>query len=344
MMSFDKAYYYSGDDVVLNFRTIWNNQDATGKTVSYIVYANFGVMLTGNTTTTSAEFAIPDDYYGSLYVEAMVNLDGFMLEDDASANVYFADIVLTPREDQYKQGDTIIFDFQILTSFTEGTLAWEITDSDGVKVASGSPDFATSGSFEYDVPDANPSDGYEARMTMTTTTGAMREAWAEVEIIQDYQLSIWAGKSGYATGEFKPGQKVTVHYTINVYTHEQLSVYQLRIGNWYDSMVTTVLVTDPEGSFTVQIPKDAPNGEFGIWADLYDPVTDTMLWSDSTKVVVNSQLSAWDRSVGGMSASDFTILVLIVILLLILIILPFLKSKMGAPKAAAPPPAEPPKA
>ena len=30
MMSLDKAYYYSGDDVTLTFRTIWNNQDVVG--------------------------------------------------------------------------------------------------------------------------------------------------------------------------------------------------------------------------------------------------------------------------------------------------------------------------
>jgi len=345
MMDLDKAYYYSGDDIELTFRTIWNKQDVLDQPVAYTVWASFGVMLTGNTSTTTAEFSVPDDYYGGLYIEATVNLDGFIMQDDANVNVYFANIILTPQADDYKQGDTIVFDFQILTALTEGDLAWEITDDDGVKVASGSPDFATSGSFDYDVPETNPSDSYNARITMTTTTGAFREASASVDIIEDYQLSVWAGKSSYATGEFKPGQKVTVHYSINVYTHEQLPVYLLEIGNWYDSTVTMVQVTDPEGSFTVEIPKDAPNGEFGIWVNLWDPVTDTQLWADSTKVVVNSQLSAWDKSVGGMSASDFVIVILIVLLLLLLIIVPFLKGRMGGTKPApAPPIAEPPKA
>jgi hypothetical protein len=344
MMDLDKAYYYSGDDIELTFRTIWNKQDVLDQPVAYTVWASFGVMLTGNTSTTTAEFSVPDDYYGGLYIEATVNLDGFIMQDDANVNVYFANIILTPQADDYKQGDTIVFDFQILTALTEGDLAWEITDDDGVKVASGSPDFATSGSFDYDVPETNPSDSYNARITMTTTTGAFREASASVDIIEDYQLSVWAGKSSYATGEFKPGQKVTVHYSINVYTHEQLPVYLLEIGNWYDSTVTMVQVTDPEGSFTVEIPKDAPNGEFGIWVNLWDPVTDTQLWADSTKVVVNSQLSAWDKSVGGMSASDFVIVILIVLLLLLLIIVPFLKGRMGGTKPApAPPIAEPPK-
>jgi len=140
---------------------------------------------------------------------------------------------------------------------------------------------------------------------------------------------------------------VTVHYTIDVYVQEHLPAYLLEVGNWYDSTTFFVSVTEPEGTFTVEIPDDAPNGEFGIWADLYDPLTDDHLWSDNTKVVVNSQLSGWDKSVGGMSASDFTILVLIVIMILLLIVMPFLKAKMGAKKEEATPPAppaEPPKA
>ena len=344
MMDTDKAYYYSGDDVVMTFRTIWNKADVLDQPVAYTVWADFGVMLTGNTTDTTAAFAIPADYYGGLYIEATANFNGFMLGDDVNVVVYFANIILTPREDTFKQGDTIVFDFQILTSFTEGDLAWEIFDNDGVRVAQDTIDFTTSGSFDYDVPESNPSSYYEAGLTMTTETGAFRQAWAEVNIVQDYQLQVWAGKSSYATGEFKPGQKVTVHYVINVYTHEQLPMYLLEIGNWYDSKITYVQVTDSEGSFTVEIPKDSPNGEFGIWVNLWDPVTDTQLWGDSTKVVVSSQLSAWDKSVGGMAASDFVILVLIVLMLLLLIIVPFLKGRMGGTKATTtPPPAEPPK-
>ena len=342
MMSLDKAYYYSGDEVTMTFRTIWNKQDVLDQQVAYMVEASFGIMLTGSTTETTASFSIPDDYYGWLTIDASVNLDGYMMGDSTGVNVYFADLILTPQSDTYKQGDEIVFDFQILTSLTDGDLAWEISDEEGVKVAEGTPDFDTSGSFSYDVPEENPSEAYYARLTMTTTTGAFRVAYAEVEIIQDYQLSVWAGKSSYATGEFKPGQKVTVHYAIYTYTHEQLPVYLLEIGNWYDSTIVYATVTDSEGTFTVEIPEDAPNGEFGIWVNLWDPVTDTQLWNDGTKVVVNSQLSGWDKSVGGMSASDFTILVLIVIMILLLIILPFLKGKMGA-KKAEPAPAEPPK-
>ena len=343
MMDLDKAFYYSGDDVVMTFRTIWNQQDVLDQPVAFTVWASFGVMLTGNTTGTTAEFAVPDDYYGGLYIEATVNLDGFIMDDDANIDVYFANIILTPQKDEFKQGDTIVFDYQILTSFTDGELAWEIFDNDGVRVASGTPSFSKTGSFDYDVPEANPSEHYEAILTMTTETGAFRVAWAEVDIIQDYQLQVWAGKSSYATGEYKPGQKVTVHYNINVYTNEQLPMYLLEIGNWYDSTTTYVQVTDSEGSFTVEIPKDAPNGEWGIWVNLWDPVTDTQLWGDNTKVVVNSQLSAWDKSVGGMAASDFVILVLIVLMLLLLIIVPFLKAKMGGTKVEPVPPAEPPK-
>jgi len=346
ILTFDKAYYYSGDDVELTFRTIWNNQEVTGVSVAYIVYASFGVMTTGNSSTGTAQFGIPDDYYGWLDVEAAVNIDGFILDDDEGVNVYFANIILTTQNDDYKQGDTIVFDYQILTSFTEGSLEWQIVDADGVRVASDTPEFDTSGSFDYDVPETNPSDSYTATMTMRTATGAMRTATATVNIIDDYQLSVWIGKSSYSTGEFKPGQTISINYAVNVYTFDHLPVYRLQIENSWDDTVTTVLVTDPTGTIKWQIPDDAPSGWFFLTVDMHDPVTGAHLWEDDTMFMVNNQLSGWDKSVGGMSAIDFTLLVLIVIMILLLIIVPFLKGKMGAPKAEsapAPPPAEPPK-
>lgn len=344
MLSLDKAYYYSGDVVTMTFRTIWNNQDVVGKSVAYIVYASYGVMTTGSTSTDTAQFTIPTDYFGWIEVEATVNVDGYMLEDDEGADVYFANIILTPQNDKYKQGDTIKFDFQILTSLTTGTLAWQIFDDDGVLVASGAPAFAMSGSFSYTVPSTNPSPNYYAEIKMTTSTGAVRTANAWVSIIEDYQLSIWVGKSGYASGEFKPGQTVSIHYSINVYTYDHLPAYRIELYNSWDDTTTTVLVTEPSGTIDWKVPKDAPSSWMTIWADLYDPVTGAHLWEDGTVFDVNNQLSAWDRSVGGMSAIDFTLLVLIVIMILLLIIVPFLKGRMGAPKAeSAPPPAEPPK-
>ena len=346
MMSLDKAYYYSGDDVTLTFRTIWNNQDVVGKSVAYFVYASFGIMTTGNTSTSTAEFSIPDDYFGWIDVEAVVNVDGFMLDDSVGANVYFANIILTPENDVYKQGDRLVFDFQILTSFTEATLEWEIYDNDGVRVDSGTPDFETSGSFNYDVPDTNPSSSYTANMKMTTSTGAVRTASATVNIIEDYQLSIWVGKSGYTSGEFKPGQTISIHYSVNVYTYGQLPVYRIELTNSWDDTVTTVLVTEPSGTIDWKVPKDAPSSWMAITADLHDPVTGNHLWEDDTMFMVNNQLSGWDKSVGGMSAVNFTLLVLIIIMILLLIIVPFLKGKMGGAKAdvaPAPPSVEPPK-
>ena len=348
IMEFDREYYYSGDDVTLTFRTIWNNQDVVGKSVAYFVTASFGIMTTGDTSTTTATFSIPGDYFGWITVQAMVNVDGNMLMTSDSANVYFANIILSPESTTYKQGDTIVFNFEILTSLTEGTIEWEIYDDDDVRVAGDTLDtFVTSGWFSYDVPDSNPSPSYTANIKMTTVTGAVRTDSATVDIIDDYQLTIWVGKSNYANGEFKPGQKITVHYSISVYTYDHLPVYQIVLWNSWDDFSTIVQVTEPTGTIEYAVPDNAPSGPMGIQASLYDPVTGNYLWGDGTQLTVNNRLSGWDRSVGGMSAIDFTLLVLIVLMILLLIIVPFLKGKMGGTKAAesapAPPPAEPPK-
>jgi len=63
---------------------------------------------------------------------------------------------------------------------------------------------------------------------------------------------------------------------------------------------------------------------------------------DQTALTVGGQLTGWDKSIAGMSAIDFSILLLLIIMILLLIVMPFLKGRMGAPKPAEAPKVEPP--
>ena len=345
-ITLDKAYYYGGDSVEMTFRTIWNNQEITPGSIAYVVEADFGIMLTGNTSTNAASFDIPADYYGDLTVNAITNKDGYILEDSVDTEVYFANLVLSADVDNYRAGDVITFSFEIVTSLATASLSYEIVDEDGVKVASGEPAYATSGSFSYEVPSEHPSESYEATMTLTSASGAYVEASATVDIVSDYDLTVWIGKSGYTSGEFKPGQTLKVHYSIDTHSFAQLPVYQIVVSVSGDPMDHSFLVTDSQGVVEVQLPKDSTNAFTQVYVNLYDPVADDWLSADGTYVTVNSQLGGWAKSIGGMSAIDFTILVLLIVMILLLVIVPFLKGKMAAPKAPKtepipPPPAEP---
>ena len=346
IVSFDRAYYNSGDNIVAKFRTIWNDQEVTGYPIAYVVYASFGILKTGNTNETGATIAIPADYYGWITVQASVNINGWIIGGGNSVYVNFANLILTAESNTFRAGTTITFNYKVITTLENATLEWEITDNDGVRVATGAPAFSTEGAFTYDVPALNPSVTYYAEMIVKNPSGGYLTASAHADIIAQYELMVWAAKSSYVSGEFKPGQTVKVHYSVSSYVYEQLSVYELVIWTSFNPMSQTLLVSDPTGTFDIVVPDDAPSAQMWISVDLRDPVGDNYLDSSGTSVVVNNRLSGWDKSVGGMSAINMTLLILVVLMILLLIIVPFLKGRMGGPKPAkvepVPPPVPPP--
>jgi len=342
----DKAYYYGGDTVTASFRTIWNNQDMADASVAYIAWIDSGVLTTGTTTSGSASFDLPASYFGWVWVDAMANIDGYMLGDSVGAEVKLADLVLTAASDQYAAGDEVSFLFEISTSLTTATLEYEIIDDEGVTVATGNPAFEMSGSFEFTVP-ADPSESYTATLTLRSGTGGIVTASDTVDLYDLYDLSIWAGASSYTSGMFKPGDTVDIRYTINTYGQADLPVYKIVISmSWSDDQYM-LLVTESEGSVEIVVPDSAPNGWFYVDATLYNGIGGGWLSSDSTMFMVNENLSSWDKSVGGMSSVDLLIVILLIIMIVMLIVVPLVMSKMGKPKKtpakSEPAPPEPPK-
>lgn len=343
VVQFDKDYYYGGETATVGFRTIWNNNELAGEMVSYTVWIGTGLLMIGNTTSDEVSIDIPSSYYGWIEVDAEANLDGYFVYGMAWEDVYFADIVLSVDRDRYRPGETLTFSWELITGLTAANLEYEIRDEDGVKVADEAVPFATSGSFTYTVPEGSSSDTYEATMILMDGAGGYADASIEVDMMPAYELSIWAEKSSYASGAFKPGQTVTVHYAITTQGLEHLPVYMIWFWFSYDPVGQSILVSSPEGTFEYSIPDDAPAGNIGIYAYLYDGADPVDYISyDSTLVTVNNNLSGWDKAVAGMSAIDFTLLVLIVIMILLLIVVPLLKSWERKPKEPKVEPAPPP--
>jgi hypothetical protein len=339
----DKEYYTSGDTVTATFKPIWNNQEITLPMIGYQIQTGLGLLLFSNTTETIVTADLPEGYYGWVSVNAFAWYNDVPIEGSDTADVNLASLVLTVSNRQYRPGDTVTFNWQIVTSVSAGTLIYEIADENDVKLASDTPDYATSGSFEFVVPETGAPAQLNAKMWMTTAEGGYAEAAVQSVLLADHELKIWVEKSKYADGAFKPGDTVVVHYSIGAYTHEQLPSYRLELEMGYNPIRVSVLLSEATGKVMMQIPSDAPSANVHIDAWIYDG-TSTMpilLSSDSTAVTVNARESGWDRSVAGMSASDFTILVLIVVMILLLIVMPFLKGRMDAPKAPKPEPVPP---
>jgi len=339
---FDKDFYFSGDTASVSFKAIWNNQLLESPSIGYQVYAETTLLSTGNSTGADISVSIPSDYSGDITVEAMLNYQGnILVAPDATVKVYSAALIVTAEKETYVPGDTVTFDYEVVTGLSSVSLSYKVKDAAGVIVATGDLT-GMSGSFDFDVPTENPSASYTAEVTMKDAAGMYETADATAYMELDDVINIWTGKSGYSSGEFKPGQTVKVHYSINAYVNEPLPIYTIALWDGWTGEEQTYQVTEATGVLSFELPKDVPQGELAIFADLRDPVTPDDLSSDVTKIVINSQLSGWDKSVAGMSAISFTLLLLIVIMILLLIILPFLKGRMGAPKAAEPAKVEPP--
>ncbi len=341
-VKFDKERYYGGEDIVATLTPLWNGKVVEVPNLGYGFTIDTGLLVWGNTSETTISATIPADYYGdiSLGVEGYYN--GLMIGGGSSSVVRFADISLIAEKNDYRPGDSLAFAWNIVTGASAGTLMYEITDSNGLLVTSDSPAFAKTGSFSQVVPTVDAPAHYYVHMWMTTAAGGYADASLTVDMLNSHELQIWVEKSGYADGTFKPGQTVKLHYSIGAYVMDPLQSYILHVSTDFNPIGMDFILTDPTGTVEFALPDDAPAVEIGISASLIDPVTGPVS-SDSTALTVGGQLTGWDRSIAGMSAIDFSILLLLIIMILLLIVMPFLKGRMDrGPKPAEAPKVEPP--
>jgi len=337
----DKERYYGGDDIVATLTPLWNGKVVEVSNFGYAFLIDTGVLVWANTSDTTVSTTIPVDYYGDIEIGVSAYYNGIGIDGGDDSEVRFADITLTAQMNDYRPGDDLVFEWNILTGAIAGTLMYEITDSNGMLVISDSPAFATTGSFSQLVPTVNAPQHYYVHMWMTTAAGGYADASLTVDMLNSHELQIWVEKSGYADGTYKPGQTVKLHYSIGAYVMEPLKSYILRVTTDYNPVGMDFILTDSAGTVEFALPDDAPAAEMGISASLIDPVTGPVS-SDTTAITVGGQLTGWDKSVAGMSAIDFSILLLLIIMILLLIVMPFLKGRMGAPKPAEAPKVEPP--
>lgn len=341
----DKDEYYSGETATVTFTTIWGVEEVVNNSVFYMVYDSSGIVAVGNTTSGEASFQIPTGYVGWIDVEAVTIVNGYFLDSWDDAWVQKAYIAIAPVVEIYAGGDTVQWEFQILTMMTSGLLSYEIRDYYGDLVASASMDFATSGTISYTVPASDASYEYTVTLVLKDGLGNNVDAESSVWLEDEYTLSVWLiSSSGYVSRAFEPGDEIEFGYAITTNGAPHMSVYKLRYYSYTDGIDMYVLTNDTTGTLTVTVSEDTPDGYYGIWVTLYDGVYDSWLSSDGVDFMVMSEQSGWDKEVAGMSAIDFTILVLIVVMIVLLIVVPFLKGRgpTGAKAEPAPPVEQPP--
>ena len=353
VVALDQAYYYGGQEATASFAPIRNNLPVSGVVnIGYVFTIGSLVLATGNTTSGSATVTIPESSFGTLVVEAFTHINGVVVGNDASAPVHFALLGLTSEKSTYRPGDTVVFQWTIVTGQASADLAYEVFDSNGVRVTNGTPAFAKTGSFEFTVPDAGPllSRSYDATLRMTTPEGGFASDTASVTLVDSMELIITIGKSPYTSGEFGPGQKITIHYELSSYNESARSTIRLELAVSFDPNIYEFIVDSVKGTISYTIQKDAPMGQTYLSVVAYDAANGgPPLASAVTAFQVNNQVSGWDSSVGGISAIDLVLLILLIIVIIMLIVVPYMKDRMARPKPpeakpmelTPPPPSEP---
>lgn len=342
---FDKDYYISGETMTMTFEAFWQGQEVSIGTILVAVMTDMGMLTVGNTSTMSFTAQLPADYVGDVEVSATGYYGDEVLTTWTWTTVVAGGLLITVNKDTYLPGDKLTFTWNVVGPVTAGTLNYQLW-SENVLMETASPAFAKTGKITVDVPETDPAWGYGVWMSLMTSSGSYSESSATTYLVDDGSMRIWAEKSKYADGSFKPGQTVKINYEIFNFWTGPLPLYQLIISCDYDPAETSVFVTEAKGVVDYTLPSDMPSGMVDIEVVLWDPVEGDELSSDTTSVMVNNQLSAWDRSVGGMAAIDLLIVLLLIVMIVVLIVMPFIKGrqpKASAPAEEPPPPAEPPK-
>jgi hypothetical protein len=330
-VEFEKEYYYSGQTAAFSFKVVWNNEEIAVNSVYYMVYNDYGMVATGNTSSGEATYAIPLNYIGELWVDAVTVMDGYFLYGDDWVDVYMADLVVYPEDEYYRAGGTVTFVYQVITEIVDPTLSYSITDIDGVRVAGADLPLAMTGSIDFAVPAVDPSERYTAKVTVDDGHGHVVSGTASAWLYAQYEIQIWLDSSaGYTSRAFEPGATVTIAFSVANIGAAHLDVYRIVFYSSYDYIDHNMLVSAATGTFTLVVPDSVGDGTYWVYASLQDPVSSDWLSSDSVSLLVKSEQSTWDKSVGGLSLFNVVVLVLLLLMVVLLIVVPFLKGRMGA--------------
>jgi hypothetical protein len=326
----DRDEYFGGQTASVSFTTMWGTEEVANNSVFYIIYTNAGNLTVGNTSSGEASFEVPLEFVGWMYVEAVTIINGYFLDGWAQAWVQKAYIALVPAVEIYSGGDAVLWNFEILTMMTSGLLSYEIEDDAGNPVAATSMTFATSGTISYTVPTDDPSGSYTITVTLKDGLGNNVDASSTMWLQEEYTITVWLeSDSGFVSRAFEPGDEVDFGYAITTNGATHRSVYEITFYTSVDYIEMSVLTTSQSGTLTVTVPGDATDGAYAIVVTLRDGVSGSWLSGDDVQFDLMTDQSGWSKEIAGMSAIDFTILVLIIVMIVLLIVVPFLKGRSG---------------
>ena len=369
----DQNQYSGGDTVTASWSFSGANGSAAvgweaGEWFAYSENAQAGyptfadAYITGTATSGTVSFVLPVNYQGTFAVYVEVHNATVVTGNYALGNAVPPTMFLNPSELVYKAGDTVNVAITTVGQVFASATYFETTlDNSGAVVASGQ---VSGSSFSVMVPSVSPPTSLRYYVVAeTAANGVVAQASASSGLQTGYQLSVsLQSASQYSDGSFKPGQSVTISYSLSALGTTKLPgtmmLEVLPSVNFYSILLggalaipgaSQVTTTSTTGTFSYTLPSSLPDGydQFMVVAVVPSAGSSCSIYSagclamSQLTVNVESNPPALNYEVG--AGSGLTLGWLILFLLIIVVVLVgivWARRRMGGRSR---PPSEPPR-
>jgi hypothetical protein len=328
-MAFDKDVYTTGDTVVVivsaavppgannELTYLFRITDQGGGTRAQEVISSTSSEVTFN-------YDIPNDFEGTLsFWMTVANADGDSGTDWEPKLVHYAVLLLNAEPERYDAGNTITAKYELITTLvTSPGFFYKVTDSSGRIVLEGEIDgSATTGSFEYTVPDV-PSANYNFYMYSNLfyegipnqEQGIWIETTDQCFLKSGYDLEISVDAPAYA-----PGERVAIHYNIRAKGDEGLPDKYIFSYGMSNGPMYSWQSSEPSGTIYYNIPGGVNQGEVLFMVNAYDGQWNSLGSAFETLTIKSSPNPLEYTRIGDVPLMGIILLILVIILILVML-------------------------
>jgi hypothetical protein len=317
-----RNFYMPGEQVTVPYRVMKNGIEVTTAKVTFEAYiTQTGAPMTvalGFGSNGEISFTLPSNVEGTLTIMATATTAEGLQASDALNNIPVSSgqIVMYSLKSTYMPGENVTWKY-VLSTDTETSALFRITDPDGLLLAQGTPE---NGTITFQLPSefaVNPT----ARVYVTGANGRYF-ASNTAQVFKGYVIEYRILSNSYS-----PGDVMKINYTIRKVGEIPDNVNGFRIQiNIMGQYTKTVWVVPHFGVLEYDIPDDISDGKHLVILML-----DGSANMDIQSVIIDSNAGELAHgTILGMNASGFLALVFALVALIIGIIGLMKIRKMGS--------------
>lgn len=328
-MAFDKEVYTTGDTVTVTVSAAVPLGASNELTYLFMITDQGGgtraqEVISSTSSEVTFNYDIPNDFEGTLtFWMSVANADGDSGVDMEQKIVHYAVLLLNAEPERYDAGDTITANYELITTLlTAPSFFYKITDASGGIVLEGEIEgSATTGSFEYTVPDV-PSGHYDfymyANLVYEGIPNEEQGIWVETTDVcnleSGYDIEISVDAPAYA-----PGERVGIRYSIRAKGDEGLPDKYIFAYGMSNGPMYTWQSSEPSGTIYYNIPSGVNQGEILLMVSASDGQGGYLGQAIETLTIKSSPNPLEYTRIGDVPLMGIILLILVIILILIML-------------------------